>query len=203
MLEWKGGLHLLNKAIEIANDAHAGQVDKGGEPYILHVLRVMLSRDNEMERTCAVLHDVVEDTSITLEELKKEGFPEEVITVLDCLTKRDGESYDDFISRVLTNEMACRIKLADLYDNMDLTRIKNPTEQDKQRIMKYDKAAKRIFEALPLLDEIKDERVIKIDGCVSVQPFITHEGFVERFIRFVENHGWYFGGGTEDVTGKE
>jgi len=88
---------MLNKAIEIANRTHAGQVDKGGAPYILHPLRVMLSRENELERICAVLHDAVEDSDITFDDLRKEGFSEEVITILDCLTKRDGESYDEFI----------------------------------------------------------------------------------------------------------
>lgn len=149
---------MLNKAIEIAARAHARQVDKGREPYILHPLRVMLSTKNELERICAVLHDVVEDSEITFEDLRKEGFSEDVITVLDCLTKRKGESYDEFIDRVLKNETACRVKLADLHDNMDLTRIKDPTDEDIARIKKYREAADRIFDALPLKDGIKDER---------------------------------------------
>lgn len=194
---------MLNKAIEIATRAHAGQVDKGGEPYILHPLRVMLSRENELERICAVLHDVVEDSDITLDDLRREGFPEEVITVLDCLTKRNGESYDVFIDRILKTETACRVKLADLCDNMDISRIENPTEKDFARIKKYREAADRISDVLPLQDRIKDERVIKIDGCVSVQPYISHDNFLDRFISFVEMQGWYFGGGTEDVTDKE
>jgi hypothetical protein len=98
-----------------------------------------------------------------------------VITVLDCLTKRENESYDDFINRILTNETACYVKLADLGDNLDLTRIKNPTEQDKERINKYNKAAERISDALPLQDGIIDERTISISGCVSIQPFMTHD----------------------------
>jgi len=113
---------------------------------------------NELERICAVLHDVVEDSEITFEDLRKEGFSEDVITVLDCLTKRKGESYDEFIDRVLKNETACRVKLADLHDNMDLTRIKDPTDEDIARIKKYREAADRIFDALPLKDGIKDER---------------------------------------------
>lgn len=90
-----GGLNLLNRAIEIATRAHAGQVDKAGAPYILHPLRVMLSRENELERICAVLHDVVEDSDISFDDLRKEGFSEELIIVLDCLTKRKGESLGD------------------------------------------------------------------------------------------------------------
>ena len=98
----------------------------------------------------AVLHDVVEDTEITFEDLRKQGFSEEVIEVLDCLTKRDGESYDEFIGRVLRNETACRVKLADLEDNMDLSRIKNPSEKDRERIRKYEKAVKRIIATLSI-----------------------------------------------------
>jgi (p)ppGpp synthase/HD superfamily hydrolase len=140
---------MLNKAIEIATRAHAGQVDKGGEPYILHPLRVMISRKNELERICAVLHDVVEDTDITFDKLRLEGFSEEVIEVLDCLTRRSNESYDEFIDRILCNETACNVKLADLCDNMDITRIKNPTQKDRERIKKYRDAANRIHEVLP------------------------------------------------------
>jgi (p)ppGpp synthase/HD superfamily hydrolase len=139
---------MLNKAIEIAARAHAGQVDKGGEPYILHPLRVMLTRESELERICAVLHDVVEDSDIAFDDLRKTGFSEEVITVLDCLTKRDGESYDDFINRLLANETACHVKLADLRDNINLTRIKHPTSKDEARIKKYYRAIERISEAL-------------------------------------------------------
>jgi (p)ppGpp synthase/HD superfamily hydrolase len=140
---------MINKAIEIATRAHAGQVDKGGEPYILHPLRVMISRKNELERICAVLHDVVEDTDITFDKLRLEGFSEEVIEVLDCLTRRSNESYDEFIDRILCNETACNVKLADLCDNMDITRIKNPTQKDRERIKKYRDAANRIHEVLP------------------------------------------------------
>lgn len=141
---------MLNKAIEIAASAHTGQVDKAGEPYILHPLRVMLSRDNELERICAVLHDVVEDSNITFDDLRKKGFSEDVIEVLVCLTKSNGESYDEFIDRVLENEAACRVKLADIHDNMDLTRIKNPTKKDLARIRKYKEATEKILDALSL-----------------------------------------------------
>ena len=198
-----GGFNVLNKAIEIATRAHAGQVDKAGVPYILHPLRVMLSRENELERICAVLHDVVEDSEITFDDLCKEGFSEEIITVLDCLTNRNGESYDEFIDRILKNETACHVKLADLCDNMNLSRIENSTETDEARIKKYTEATERIMDALPVQVGIKNERVIEINGCVSIQPFLNHDDFLDRFISFVEKQGWYFGGGTEDVTDKE
>ena len=193
---------MLNKAIEIANRAHMGQVDKAGAPYILHPLRVMMTRDNEIERICAVLHDVIEDSDVTFDNLRREGFSEEIIEVLNCVTKRAGESYDDFINRILGNEIACRVKLADLCDNMNISRIKNPTEQDEERIKKYRDAADKIADALPLEDGPEEERIIKIDGCISIQPFLSHDDFLERFIRFVEINGWSFGGGTEDVTDK-
>ena len=140
---------MLNKAIEIAAIAHTDQVDKAGEPYILHPLRVMLSCTDELERICAVLHDVVEDSTVGFEDLRKEGFSEAVIEVVDCLTKREGESYDAFIERVLKNKTACQVKLADINDNMNLARIKNPTEKDRQRITKYEKAVARILQAWP------------------------------------------------------
>lgn len=141
-------MNMLNKAIEIAAKAHAGQVDKGGAPYILHPIRVMLNCESEAAKVCAALHDVIEDTNITLDDLRAEGFIDEIITILDCLTKRADESYDNFIDRVLSNETACRVKLADLADNMDLTRIQNPTTKDEERIKKYNQAADRISDAL-------------------------------------------------------
>jgi (p)ppGpp synthase/HD superfamily hydrolase len=139
---------MLNKAIEIAAKAHDGQLDKCGEPYILHPLRVMLTRKTEIERVCAVMHDVIEDSFITIEDLRSEGFSEEVLSILDCLTKRVMEEYDDYISRVLTNDIACQIKLADLNDNMDPDRIKCCTEKDMLRIEKYKKAKRRILDYL-------------------------------------------------------
>ncbi len=120
-------------------EAHAGQVDKAGEPYILHPLRVMLSpaMTSEALRICAVLHDVVEDSNYTFEDLKAVGFSVEIIKVIDLLTRRKNETYDDFISRICTDIIACRIKTADLLDNANLARIKEPKEEDIQRIQKY------------------------------------------------------------------
>lgn len=191
---------MLNKAIKIATTAHDGQFDKAGAPYILHPLRVMMAGKSEIERICGVLHDTIEDSDITLEFLQKEGFSAEVLAVLDCLTKRHGENYDDFISRILVNKTACLVKLADLHDNMDLSRISDPTDEDKARIGKYSRAVERIYDVLPMSSGFKDERIIKIDGCVTIQPKLTHDDFLHRFIRFVEYQGWYFIGVTDDVT---
>lgn len=139
---------MLDKAIIIAAKAHQGQLDKGGKSYILHPLRVMLSCKEEAEQICAVLHDVVEDTTITLGQLKIEGFSKEILEVLDCLTKREGEDYFHYIERVSKNKIACRVKLADLNDNMDLTRITNPTQKDKKRVEKYQQAKEKILDVL-------------------------------------------------------
>ena len=195
--------NMLDKAIKIAAKAHIGQVDKGGNPYILHPLRVMMNfcgSENEAVKICAVLHDVAEDTDITLDDLRAEGFSEDILSALDCLTKRDGESYDKFISRLLTDEIACKVKKGDLADNMDLTRIKNPTEKDKARVKKYRKAADRIMDILPYADAIPDCRLIEINGVAEIHPSVSIDQFCDMFIRFIESHGWFFGGGYKDIT---
>ncbi len=130
----------VDKAIEIAIKAHLGQVDKGGKPYILHPLRLMMEFQNESEMIVAVLHDVVEDSDYTFEDLKKIGFSDEIINALNCLTKRNKEKYDDFILRVASNDLAVKVKIKDIKDNLDLTRITSITENDLKRIKKYHRA---------------------------------------------------------------
>lgn len=130
----------LNRAIVIAAEAHAGQVDKAGEAYILHPLRLMLQVTTEEERMAAVLHDVVEDSPWTLDELRAQGFPEAVVRAVDHLTRREGETYLDFVERAGGDPVARVVKRADLEDNMDLSRIAEPTERDLQRIERYRKA---------------------------------------------------------------
>ncbi len=127
----------LEHAIKIAVEAHKGQKDKVGAPYILHPLRVMLRMKSDLEMMAAVLHDVVEDSAWTLAELRKEGFPASVIEAVDQLTRRENESYDDFIQRIKLHTLAVKVKLADLEDNMDLTRLKEITQWDKDRMAKY------------------------------------------------------------------
>jgi (p)ppGpp synthase/HD superfamily hydrolase len=132
----------LERAIAIAAMAHEGQVDKAGMPYLLHPLRMMLSVNTLEARITAVLHDVVEDTTVTLEQLRAEGFASEVLEAVEALTKRPGEEndYDAFIRRVAPNPLAREVKLADLRDNCDLSRIARPTEKDLRRVEKYRKA---------------------------------------------------------------
>lgn len=127
----------LERAIAIAAEAHAGQVDKGGEPYILHPLRVMLRMTSSTERMAAVLHDVVEDTSVTLDFLRAEGFPLEVLSAVDALTKRRGESRIAAAHRAKQDPVARLVKLADNAENMDLSRIAEPTERDYARVEEY------------------------------------------------------------------
>lgn len=141
---------MLDKAILIAVKAHQGQTDKGGQPYILHPLRVMFSTNTETERICAVLHDVIEDTSVSLNYLRNEGFSEEIICALDALTRRNDETYNEFISRIINNKIACHVKLADLCDNMNLSRIENPSKNDYKRVEKYYKAKERILNAIKI-----------------------------------------------------
>ncbi len=127
----------IERAIEIAAAAHAGQVDKGGEPYILHPLKVMLRMTIEQERIAAVLHDVIEDTSVTLEQLRSEGFTDEVLRALTALTKLSGESRLEAAKRAAIDPIARIVKLADNAENMDLSRIPNPTYSDFQRLEEY------------------------------------------------------------------
>jgi (p)ppGpp synthase/HD superfamily hydrolase len=194
---------MLNKAIEIAAKAHRGQFDKGGNPYILHPLRVMLNCESEYVKICAVLHDVIEDTDITLNDLKEQGFNNDIIAALHCLTKQAGETYDDFIARILPNKIACEVKLADLIDNMDLTRIPNPSEKDEARIKKYQRAIDQISDTMPYAAEIPDCRLIEVNGVAEIHPAISGDRFCDMFVRFIEMHGWFFGGDIQDITDKE
>ena len=131
----------IEKAIEIAVATHKGQKDKSGANYILHPLRVMERGKTEIEKICGVLHDVVEDSEWTFEMLEKEGFSNEVIDVLRCVTKEsEEEDYKVFINRIAQNPIAVEVKINDLLDNMDITRFKNLNEQDLKRLNKYLKA---------------------------------------------------------------
>lgn len=134
----------LERAIAIAATAHAGQVDKGGAPYILHPLKVMLRMTTLEERIVAVLHDVVEDCGISLDDLRKEGFSEEVLTAIASVTKVPGESYEDFVERAAQNPIGRVVKLADLEENSDLSRIALPSWEDLERIEKYRRAIGRL-----------------------------------------------------------
>jgi GTP diphosphokinase / guanosine-3',5'-bis(diphosphate) 3'-diphosphatase len=127
----------VERAIAIAANAHAGQTDKGGQPYILHPLRVMLRVSTEFERMAAVLHDVVEDSDVSLEALSAEGFPDEVVSAVEALTKRPGETRIQAAHRAAANTVARVVKLADNAENLDISRIANPTQKDFARLEEY------------------------------------------------------------------
>ncbi len=130
---------LLNKAIKLAHIAHNGQVDKGGKPYIGHPLRVMNNVETLSAKIVGVLHDAVEDSELTLEDLKVAGFSDVIIEAIAAITKLEGEKRKDYLQRVMSNKIALRVKIADMTDNMDISRISNPTEKDRERIRIYKK----------------------------------------------------------------
>lgn len=130
-------MNTIEHAIEIATRAHAGATDKGGAPYLFHPLRVMFAVSGEAAQIVAVLHDVVEDSSVTLEDLCRKGFSPEVVTAVDVLTRRCGESRLQAARRATKNPLARQVKLADVIDNMDMSRIAQPTAQDFSRLEEY------------------------------------------------------------------
>ncbi|WP_312560867.1 HD domain-containing protein [Anaerospora sp.] len=129
---------MISKALYIAKVAHKGQVDKGGNPYVMHPIAVSQLVHSEEEKIVALLHDVVEDTDITLEHLKLEGFSDNIIAAVSALTKQPGVAYDDYIATLKENSIAVRVKIADITHNSDISRIPNPTEKDLERIKRYE-----------------------------------------------------------------
>lgn len=130
---------MLDKMLNIAVNAHHGQFDKGGNPYILHPLKVMhyLKSDDEELMCMALGHDVIEDTDITYVDLRAAGISERVIKGLKCLTKQRGQTYGEYKEAVFSSYDAMRVKMADLRHNTDIRRLKGVTEKDIARIAKY------------------------------------------------------------------
>ena len=116
---------MTNKAIKVMYEAHKNQVDKSGLPYVFHPWHVAESMPDENRCTVALLHDVVEDTDITLNDLKNMGFPEVVIEAVDLLTHKEGIDYPEYVKGISENEIATDVKLADLMHNMDKSRVTN------------------------------------------------------------------------------
>lgn len=135
---------LLSLAIKLAEDAHKEALDKGGSPYIGHPLRVMSRMNATDEKIVAVLHDAIEDSPLTLEDLSALGFSSSILEALDAITKRDGENYEVYLSRVMVNPIALKVKIADMTDNMDVSRIPNPTPKDYKRLKKYESVLPRL-----------------------------------------------------------
>ena len=134
----------LERAITLAAEAHAGQTDKAGAPYILHLLRVMQAQNSKEAMMVGVLHDLVEDTGYTLDDLREQGYPSEVIAALRHVTKKDEESYTEFIKRIGRHPIARQVKVADLKDNMDMTRFESVTAKDTERLRKYHQAHQQL-----------------------------------------------------------
>ncbi|MGN0162973.1 MAG: HD domain-containing protein, partial [Candidatus Ornithomonoglobus sp.] len=128
------------KAMLIAFNAHNGQLDKAGVPYIYHPIHVAESMPDELTTCVALLHDVLEDSEITIHDLIKEGFSEDVIDALSVLTHNKSVSYMDYIKEINKNPIARKVKLADLAHNSDLTRLDIVTDKDRNRSEKYKKA---------------------------------------------------------------
>lgn len=132
--------NMIDIALAIATEAHAGQVDKAGKPYILHPLRLMAQMDDDLSKAVAVLHDVIEDCGITAHDLVAKGLPHSVVDRVVALSRKEGESYMQFIDRIAPDAITRKVKMADLKDNMDLSRLPQVTEEDTKRNAKYQKA---------------------------------------------------------------
>ena len=140
---------MTKKAMKIMVRQHKDQLDKSGLPYILHPWLVAEWQNDEVRTTVALLHDVVEDTNMTFDDLKKEGFSDEVIDAIKLLTHEDEYDNEKYIKSIATNPIAIDVKLADLKHNMDLSRIKNPTANDYERVSKrYEPAYQKILNKL-------------------------------------------------------
>ena len=139
---------LVSKAKEIAEQAHAGQKDRAGRPYIEHPAFVASMVETDEEKIVAWLHDVLEDTNVSAKCLA-DVFPARIMAALDALTHRDNDSYEEYIERIRMNPLAVKVKMADLVHNMDLTRLDNPTEKDFQRVKKYKLAYEKLLTYMP------------------------------------------------------
>ena len=154
---------LLEKAVTLAVKAHAGQRDKSGEPYVLHPLRMMLRSATFEEKLTSILHDVIEDSDYTLEDLRDEGCPDEVLVAIDHLSRRKDESYEEFVERAITNPLARKVKIKDLEDKMNLRHYAQIDEKTSQKLSKYHRAWQRAND----LEQLSEEA-----------PFTEHRRFV-------------------------
>lgn len=136
---------LLEKALRIAVEAHAGQVDKAGKPYIFHPLRVCVRCSTDEERLVALLHDTIEDTEITAEDLLVAGFPRNIVDAILAVSRKEGESYEDFIVRAGQKPLSRAVKLHDLEDNMDISRLEQVTAGDVDRLNRYIRAYRYLY----------------------------------------------------------
>ena len=131
---------LLTRALAFAREKHRGQTDKAGMPYIDHPIRVAEHCASPEAKVVALLHDVIEDTDTTADSLRMEGFPDAIVEAVLAVTRRKGESYEDYIRRAVLNPIGREVKKADLEDNMDVRRLNELTDHDIERLRKYHRA---------------------------------------------------------------
>jgi len=131
---------MINKALRLCFDAHINQVDKSGVPYVFHPIHLAEQMDDEISIICALLHDVVEDTKYTFEDIKTLGFSEDVIDILKLLTHDKDTPYLEYVKQITTNKIASKIKLADIKHNSDLTRLEEVNDQILDKIKVYKQA---------------------------------------------------------------
>lgn len=140
-------MDLIETSLQIALNAYKDKKDKAGEAYILHPLRLMAKMETIEEKTVALLHDVVEDSDYTADYLKSEGIPSNIVDAVLALTKNEGEDYESFIERVLTNKLAIKVKIADIEDNINVLRLKSISNTDLQRVEKYHRSWQKLKNA--------------------------------------------------------
>ena len=141
-------MKLIERSLHIALRAYAGKTDKAGREYIHHPLRVMAKMKTDLEMSVALLHDVIEDSDISAEQLLVEGIPAEVVEAVQCLSRHENEDYQDFIARTKQNKIAAKVKIADIEDNIDVLRLSSLDQTDLARIKKYHAAWRFLHEEL-------------------------------------------------------
>lgn len=131
---------LTKKALSLCFEAHKDQVDKSGLPYVFHPFHLAMEMTDELSTVVALLHDVIEDTDYTLQDLENMGFPPAVLDAIDLMTHREGVPYMEYVAAIQTNPLARIVKMADLRHNSNIARVDNPTEKDYARVEKYRQA---------------------------------------------------------------
>lgn len=139
---------ILEKAIRLAAKTHRGQKDRFKKPFILHVMRVIGRGTSLEEQVLGALHDVVERSDVTVEDLREKGFPERILLALDHISRREGESYVDYIDRIELNHLATRVKIHDLADKMDISKIERISDDDRKRFNRQLRAYHKLQQAL-------------------------------------------------------
>ncbi len=137
-------MNILEIALNLALNAHTGQKDKAGQPYVLHPLRIMHQMDTDEERIVALLHDVIEDSQYSDKDLIRHGIPENIVNTVMILSKNENENYEAFINKISKNKLAVKIKKADIIDNLNLLRLQAINSKEIKRIKKYHKAWKAL-----------------------------------------------------------